>query len=108
MQSEAMSAFACREAKRKDAGEVFGRDANSVVRNGYLEPVISVEADGDAQLPIGAAGSIERILCVMDEIHQDLEHFVFVGVDRRHAGKVTPDLDAMALQTGGVQPQRIL
>ena len=96
-----------REAVAEDVGQIFGGDADAIVPHGdATASALGIDGHGDAWIrPSGILGSVLR---VAQEIDEDLQDLVFVHPHRWRGVKVAHDLDAVAGEARGVDPQRIL
>src|ERR1700688_4483561 len=107
MQAEAVPVDARREAVREQAGHIFRRDAYTVVDDAYAH---AGRRRFDAQRDelVGSAGFVARVLGVAHEIHQNLQHLVFIDGDRRHLAEFAAQRHSVTHEGAGVQPQAVL
>ncbi len=77
MQSKSMAVLAGREPVRKNPGQVLFGDADPVVDHGDVEPAAGGRG-ADGQPLVGMRRSLAGLLCVADQIDEDLQNLVAV------------------------------
>jgi len=113
VQAETMAGGPRGETVGEDFGEIFRRDARAIVNHGNAYPVIAVaHAEGDATFfavrAIFAVRSIAGIFGVADQVHQDLQDFVFLHGDLRELRLVfANDLDRLTRQRPEIHQQGV-
>ena len=108
MQSVAMASFASCETKIEDAGQIFGWNSHTVVRDRDLDSSVSVMYAHGHQF-IGTVGLVAGILCIAHQVDQNLEDFVLFDSDRGQLRIIlTNELYVVPRQCAGVHPQGVL
>ena len=78
VKSKAMAVLSRGEAVGKNARQVLGRNADTVIRDLDGDPVIAAPADPDGDFLVGPGGFVAGVLGVVQDVDEDLEHLVFV------------------------------
>src|ERR1700677_1914231 len=108
VQAKAVAVGAGGEAVFEDAGQVFGWNADTIVRDGNLDEAILSRAGAEDHFFVGVAAFVAAIFGVSNEIDEDLEDLVFVNKNRGGGGVLADDVDLVAFDGAGVEAEGVL
>src|SRR5579863_4927745 len=107
VQAKSVSGLARREPMSEEAAHRVGADAHTIVDYGNSHSVVT-GCDADRYSLVWIPRVIASILCIADEIDEDLQHLVLVDTDLRHrAFDLADDRYAVARECGGIHPQTV-
>src|SRR5580704_12022261 len=107
MQTEAVAGFAGREAVAEDALEIFRRDADASINDGYQHFALGRPHTHRYAL-LGASGLVARIFGVAYHVYEDLQYLVLVERYQRHVLEIAHQRDPMTAEGTFVHPQAVL
>ena len=97
-----MPILACGKTMRENPRQVLRRDSDAVVFHRNSDPVRVLAPHLHLDVSIGLAAVLAGVLCVVENVDEDLEDLVPVDDNGRHGIEMPGDLDRVAQVSCGV------
>ena len=107
VQAETVAVLPGREPVAEDPRQIVRRDACAVVDNLDFDAIAIRPPDANGHCPGRVFTRPQRLLGILDKVHQDLQDVSSVGCDLRGLLIIGDQLDAVAIEEWRGDPQRV-